>query len=247
MLYMPLDVQRLLDSDLFITCTGDEFKAAVALWCKSWSQIPAASLPDDDRILADYSRAGSKWKKVRDAAMRGWFKASDGRLYHPVVAEKARDAWESRLAQRARTEAARAARASSNRNHKQPTTDTVTEPVTDTVTEQPQRPSKVNGIVKGIDTAAAPAEPCRPAAATADPLDMDSMQAAPPTPQRANFADWRIMVGKRCFVGREERSEWEALFHAEGWDAMTSAYEFLTNQNPEPSKLFLSSFQEIRA
>lgn len=94
--FMKMDVMRLLDSDLFALSTGDEFKAALALWCKSWMQIPAASLPDDDRVLAHLSGAGSKWKKLRPMALRGWVKCSDGRLYHPVVAEKALDAWETR-------------------------------------------------------------------------------------------------------------------------------------------------------
>lgn len=90
--WMPIDVVRLLDSDLFLIATGDEFKAALALWCKSWSQVPAASLPADERLLAGLSGAGAKWKKVRDVAMRGWVMCSDGRWYHPVVAEKALEA-----------------------------------------------------------------------------------------------------------------------------------------------------------
>ncbi|MDT0507521.1 DUF1376 domain-containing protein [Novosphingobium sp. MMS21-SN21R] len=94
--FMPLDATRLLDSDLFALSTGDEFKAALSLWCKCWLQIPAASLPDDDRVLAHLSGAGSKWKKVKDMALRGFIKCSDGRLYHPVVAEKANDAWDRR-------------------------------------------------------------------------------------------------------------------------------------------------------
>jgi hypothetical protein len=94
--FMPLDVVRLLDSDIFALSTGDEFKAALALWCKSWLQIPAASLPDDDRVLAHLSSAGSKWAKVKEIALRGWIKASDGRLYHPVVAEKALEGWMAR-------------------------------------------------------------------------------------------------------------------------------------------------------
>lgn len=93
--FMPLEVQRLLDSDLFILSTGDQFKAAVALWCKSWGQLPGGSLPDNDLLLEGLS--GSKcWKKVREVALRGWIKCSDGRLYHPVVAENAIKAWESR-------------------------------------------------------------------------------------------------------------------------------------------------------
>src|SRR5690606_19396091 len=82
--FMPLDASRLLDSDLFALSTGEEFKAAMSLWCKAWLQIPAASLPDDDRVLAHLSGAGTRWKKIKDMALRGFVKCTDGRLYHPV-------------------------------------------------------------------------------------------------------------------------------------------------------------------
>ena len=94
--FMPLDVVRLIDSDLFALSTGDEFKAAVALWCKAWLQVPAGSLPDDDRILAHLSSTGPAWRKLKTAALRGWIRCSDGRLYHRTVAEKANEAWERR-------------------------------------------------------------------------------------------------------------------------------------------------------
>lgn len=100
--FMQLDVVRMMDSDLFALSSGDEFKAAIALWCKAWLQFPAASLPDDDRVLAHLSCAGSKWKKVKPMALRGWVKCADGRLYHPVVAEKALHAWKARVTQRER-------------------------------------------------------------------------------------------------------------------------------------------------
>ena len=100
--FIPLDTVRLLDSDLFALSTGDEFKAAVALWCKSWVQVPASSVPNDDRVLAHLSGAGSRWKKVKAMVMRGWVLCSDGRWYHPVVAEKALEAWAHRQAQRDR-------------------------------------------------------------------------------------------------------------------------------------------------
>jgi hypothetical protein len=87
--YMPLDVIRLLDSDMFAEATGDEFKAAVALWCKSWTQVPAASLPNKDKVLAHLSGNAEKWKRIKAGAMRGWILCSDDRWYHPVVAEKA--------------------------------------------------------------------------------------------------------------------------------------------------------------
>jgi hypothetical protein len=87
--YMPLDVIRLIDSDMFAETTGDEFKAAVALWCKSWTQVPAASLPNKDMVLAHLSGNAAKWKRIKEGAMRGWILCSDDRWYHPVVAEKA--------------------------------------------------------------------------------------------------------------------------------------------------------------
>lgn len=114
--YMPLDIGRLFDSDFYVLSSGDEFKAGVSLWGKAFLQVPAGSLPDDDRILAHLSGANGLWKKVRSVALRGWIKCSDGRLYHRTVAEKVAEAWQARLARRARTEAARAARADERGN-----------------------------------------------------------------------------------------------------------------------------------
>ncbi|MNV12124.1 hypothetical protein D3C71_1027120 [compost metagenome] len=97
--FMPLDVARLRDSDLAIQLGAEEFRAAVLLWCAAWHQVPAASLPDDDKALAalaGYGRVVAEWRKHREGALYGWVKCSDGRLYHPVVAEKARDAWQAK-------------------------------------------------------------------------------------------------------------------------------------------------------
>lgn len=108
--YMPLDVRRMRDSDLAALESPEACWAAVLLWAASWHQVPAASLPDDDRVLsnlAGYGRGVKDWKRVRDGALRGWVKCSDGRLYHPVVAEKALEAWNAKLHQRWKTECAR--------------------------------------------------------------------------------------------------------------------------------------------
>lgn len=111
--FMPLDVARLRDSDLASNETPDACWAAVLLWAASWHQIPAASIPDDDRWIAKaagYAQRGRidrEWSRVREGALRGFVKCTDGRLYHPVVAEKAREAWEAKLDQRWRSECAR--------------------------------------------------------------------------------------------------------------------------------------------
>ncbi|WP_081768984.1 DUF1376 domain-containing protein [Herbaspirillum sp. RV1423] len=109
-MFMPLDVLRLRDSDIAVISSGDEFRCAVLLWCASWHQVPAASLPDDDVILSGLSGFGrviKEWKKVREGALRGWIKCGDGRLYHPVVAEKANEAWRGRIDYREKKEAER--------------------------------------------------------------------------------------------------------------------------------------------
>ncbi len=108
--FMPLDVVRLRDSDIATVSEGDEFRCAVLLWCASWHQVPAASLPDDDKLLAQYAGFGrvvKEWVRVRNGALRGWVKCSDGRLYHPVVAEKANESWLAKLRQRLKTECGR--------------------------------------------------------------------------------------------------------------------------------------------
>ena len=95
--FLQLDVRRLLTSETWILGTGDERAAAMTLWLECWHQVPAASVPNNDRVLAHLSQAGAKWGKVKAHAMRGWVDGGDGRLYHPVVAEKALAAWIEKL------------------------------------------------------------------------------------------------------------------------------------------------------
>ena len=84
-----LNVERLMMSELVAISTGDEFKAALLLWCRAWKQLPAASLPNDDRILASFSLSGSRWSKLRAVALHGFVLCADGRLYHPFLAAEA--------------------------------------------------------------------------------------------------------------------------------------------------------------
>ena len=108
--FMPLDVVRLRDSDLVALESPEACLAAILLWAASWHQVPAASLPNDDRVLANlagYGRAVKEWMRVKDGAMRGFVLCSDGRFYHQVVAEKAVEAWNAKLEQRWKTECAR--------------------------------------------------------------------------------------------------------------------------------------------
>ncbi len=104
--FMPLDVRRLRDSDLVGNVTGDAFRCAVLLWAAAWHQVPAGSLPDDDAVLASLAGYGRDVAAFRiDRAAGGlhrFIRCNDGRLYHPVVAEKANEAWNRKLFQRER-------------------------------------------------------------------------------------------------------------------------------------------------
>lgn len=99
-----LNVERLLASELVALGSAEECWCALMLWCRAWQQKPHASLPNDDRVLAAFSGAGSKWKKVRDVALRGFVLCSDGRLYNKTLAEEANLAWDRRKKYRERSE-----------------------------------------------------------------------------------------------------------------------------------------------
>lgn len=100
--FMPLDVSRLLKSDTWINAASVPHlsHALISLWAEAWRQVPAASLPMNDKVQQRLSMVEAKWPKVRAAALADWVECTDGRLYHPVVAEKALEAWLEKLAQR---------------------------------------------------------------------------------------------------------------------------------------------------
>lgn len=119
--FMPLDVKTLRDSDLAAEETPEACWAAVLLWCASWHQVPAASLPNKEATLsklAGYGIVVSEWNRVRAGALRGWQLCSDGRLYHSVVAKKALEAWHSKL-QHAYDRECDRLRKAAKRNHQQ--------------------------------------------------------------------------------------------------------------------------------
>lgn len=111
--FMPLDVARLRRSKAWLKAKRNPVLAfyLINLWTASWHDMPAASLENDDDVLADLAMCEpGKWAKIKADVLYGWVECSDGRLYHPTVAEKAVEAWEAKQAQRQRTEAARLAK-----------------------------------------------------------------------------------------------------------------------------------------
>ena len=93
---MWLDVGRVLKSETWRLGTSDEKAAAITLWMESWHEVPAGSLPNNDRLLSKLSQS-ERWPKSKAHALRNWVECSDGRLYHPIVATKALEAWIEKL------------------------------------------------------------------------------------------------------------------------------------------------------
>ena len=101
-----LNVERLMASELVALSSHEVIAAALFLWCRAWKQRPAASLPDDDRVNAAFSRLPlPRFKKLKAEIMRGFIKCSDGRLYHKILAEEATHAFERKMAFQAKRDA----------------------------------------------------------------------------------------------------------------------------------------------
>lgn len=129
--WMPVDVKRLLGSDTWVEAADDPKLGHVlmSLWAASWHQIPAGSLPTKEATLARMAFCdATTWERYRDRALRAWVLCSDGRLYHPVVAEKAIESWAWKQKKRHQTSAATAAAAEAARLRRQSVTDSVTDP-----------------------------------------------------------------------------------------------------------------------
>jgi len=97
--FTPIYRARLFGSAFHSRATDAEWRAGVTLWLRSQDQVPAGSLPDDDIDLcrlAELGRDVKTWQKIREGALRGWFKCNDGRLYHKVVAEVVLSQWTSK-------------------------------------------------------------------------------------------------------------------------------------------------------
>ena len=111
--FMPIDIVRLFGSDFHAQSNDAEWRAGVTLWLRSYHQVPAGSLPNDEIALArlaEFGRDVRNWRKISVGALRGWTKCSDGRLYHRTVGEKVLEGWIEKLLQRKSSEAGNAKR-----------------------------------------------------------------------------------------------------------------------------------------
>lgn len=81
-----------LDTVEAMQMTPREHLALLHLKTQAWRASPCASLPNDDQALAIFARVDRRtWAAMRAAGrvLRAFVLATDGRLYHPELAEHA--------------------------------------------------------------------------------------------------------------------------------------------------------------
>lgn len=104
--WFPLQHKRMRRSSFWLHASDTVKALSVELWCESFEQVPAGSLPDDDVALADVCGFGRRnieeWHAVKDHVMAAWTLCSDGRWYHPTVCEVAMEVFIRKLQDRAR-------------------------------------------------------------------------------------------------------------------------------------------------
>ena len=62
----------LRDSDFTVVSRGEEFRAGILLWAAAWHQIPAASPPNDNRILSNFAGLGRDIRSSRPQCSLAW-------------------------------------------------------------------------------------------------------------------------------------------------------------------------------
>lgn len=108
--FTPMFRAKLFGSSFHARVSDAGWRAGVTLWLKSWDQVPAGTLPDDEIDLcrlAELGRDLKTWRKLAKEALWGWFICADGRMHHKVVADGVNEAWAGKLKQRHATECAR--------------------------------------------------------------------------------------------------------------------------------------------
>jgi hypothetical protein len=113
--FMQVPIDRLLSSREWSLSRRNPARAfyLMNLWMAAFHAKPAGSLEDDDITLADIARCDDgQWASIKAEVMQNWIKCSDGRLYHPFLADIVIDASAKRQANIDKTANARKAKKS---------------------------------------------------------------------------------------------------------------------------------------
>ena len=88
--FLPLCAAHWRDHALAFDSNAEAFRAAVLLAMASWSQVPCASLPNDDAALAVMAGLGRTKRSIVSDRCNGTtcdrkYRASDDRIYGAIL------------------------------------------------------------------------------------------------------------------------------------------------------------------
>jgi uncharacterized protein DUF1376 len=233
--FMPLLVSRLRRSKAWLMAKRQPELGfyMINLWTAAWHDFPSGSIEDDDDVIADLAMCDPRhWPKVREKAMHGWIKCSDGRLYHPVVAEQACKSWDERKSYRDRMAKARAVKSQRHAsNYDNPiiepvagdniepdtgaATEPITEPIIDAIIDAVTGPITA---LKGQGQGQGEKKEKAAAALIPSPRAQPPDQPAPTAENR--YCGWEN--GKEIVGGYEWDYVWPAVLEAANIDPVRS-------------------------
>lgn len=83
-----LDMERIEQSDTWLMAPDDMRPWLLMLWARAWTSSPCGSLPANRLMIARrIGMSPGAFELNAEVLLRGWYLASDGRLYHRVVTE----------------------------------------------------------------------------------------------------------------------------------------------------------------
>lgn len=113
-----LDMERVRRSDTWSLAPAEIRPWLLMMWTVAWDELPCGSLPDDDEVIAAKLGMPQKLFARHSKVMRrGWWLASDGRLYHDTICERVLHMLDKRLKDAGRARDARERKAKSHANH----------------------------------------------------------------------------------------------------------------------------------
>jgi hypothetical protein len=193
-----VNMEQVKKSDTWLRArTGFVRAHLLLLWSESWEQTPCGSLPDDDELLAlILDMEPEVFSKHRAVLMRGWWLASDGRLYHDTVAARVLAMMQKRAKDAARTARNRAKTAEHESGSADVTRDTQVTPaeVMGEFATKHQAPDKKKPTASSADA---------DAEKTPDPQGFPEFWTAWPGSARKQDRKKCAAKWRRCNFGRE--------------------------------------------
>lgn len=87
-----LDLEQVMQSDTWALAHPSIRPWLLMLWAIAWQQVPCGSMPaDDELIIARLGIEREMFEQHKRTLLRGWWLASDGRLYHPTITQRVLD------------------------------------------------------------------------------------------------------------------------------------------------------------